>query len=211
MNFDNSFVQVPLEVSDHLSHVRGGLEEWRKRASELTFIEGPLYTFMDEETGARHAAVKVGASCLNSFLFEWSLSNKQWSLPADTLMLLMTYGGSNAPICHGGGLRHKSLSDLVLAIEYVDANGDLQVVDDPELLKAASGAFGLLGIVVSLTLRLDEMTYASYQPRVVKQPAEDYIPRPGNPLPQDLIYLFEVRLKGCVIDLKMINYGIFIT
>lgn len=44
------------------------------------------------------------------------------------------------------------MSDLVQKIEYVDANGVHQSVDDPVLLKAAAGAFGLLGKTVLIRL-----------------------------------------------------------
>lgn len=54
-------------------------------------------------------------------------------------------GGSNAPICHGAGITHKTLSDLVREIEYVDVHGEVQTLGDPAMLKAAAGAFGLLG------------------------------------------------------------------
>ena len=52
-----------------------------------------------------------------------------------------TYGGSNAPICHGAGAGHQTISDYVRRIEYVDANGTLQSVSDPTHLKAAAGCF----------------------------------------------------------------------
>jgi hypothetical protein len=58
----------------------------------------------------------------------------------------ITAGGANAPICHGAGITHDTLSDLVRQIEYVDANGDVQAISDPQQLKAAAGAFGLLGM-----------------------------------------------------------------
>jgi hypothetical protein len=35
------------------------------------------------------------------------------------------------------------LFDLVAEVEYVDPNGKLRMVSDPELLKAASSAFGV--------------------------------------------------------------------
>jgi hypothetical protein len=35
-------------------------------------------------------------------------------------------------------------------------------VEDPEQLRAAAGAFGMLGIIVSITLKMDEMTFARY-------------------------------------------------
>lgn len=34
------------------------------------------------------------------------------------------------------------------------------MIDDPQLLKVASGAFGLLGVVTHITYELDAMTYA---------------------------------------------------
>ena len=52
------------------------------------------------------------------------------------------------------------MSDYVRRIEYVDCNGKLQIVDDPYLLRAAAGAFGLLGVVTHITFELDAMTYA---------------------------------------------------
>lgn len=63
----------------------------------------------------------------------------------------ITFGGSNALMCHGGGIRHKTISDLVRKIEYVDANGEHQNVTDPAQLRAAAGSFGLLGAYHNLT------------------------------------------------------------
>ncbi len=116
-------------------------------------------------------------------------------------MMLMSYGGTTSTICHGGGRAHPAISDLVVAVEYVDAGGNVQVVDDPEELKVAAGAFGLLGVLLSVTFRMDEMTHASYQPVVVDQTMEEYIPRPGTPLPDTTVHLFEVlrTRKPCFI------------
>lgn len=69
---------------------------------------------------------------------------------ADPRLNRITAGGANAPICHGAGITHDTLSDLVRQIEYVDANGEVQAISDPEQLKAAAGAFGLLGIYLFL-------------------------------------------------------------
>jgi hypothetical protein len=70
----------------------------------------------------------------------------------------------NGPICHGSGHGHKTTSDLVRKVEYVDANGVHQTVSDPALLRAAAGCFGLLGVVTHLTLELNAMTYAVMRP-----------------------------------------------
>jgi hypothetical protein len=66
----------------------------------------------------------------------------------------------NGPICHGAGISHKTLSDYVRRIEYIDCNGKLQVVNDAHQIQAAAGAFGLLGVVTHITFELDAMTYA---------------------------------------------------
>jgi len=112
---------------------------------------------------------KIGAATTNEQFRVWATNNdtglpKNWTIPLNVIMVEITWGGSNGPICHGAGLEHKTLSDLVYEIEYVDVNGKLQTVNDPELLKAASGAFGLLGVVTSVTLKLDKMTFANMRP-----------------------------------------------
>ena len=83
----------------------------------------------------------------------------------------------NAPICHGAGARHMTISDYVRRVEYVDANGVLQIVSKPEHLKAAAGCFGLLGVVTHITFELDyfeQMTYAELRP--LKQPVAEAVP-----------------------------------
>jgi hypothetical protein len=90
----------------------------------------------------------------------------------------ITFGGSNAPICHGAGITTSTLSDLVVEVEYVDPQGNIQTVNDPDELRAASGCFGLLGVVLSITLRVDKMQTAVMQPR--KIPVQLAIPPPPN-------------------------------
>jgi hypothetical protein len=99
-----------------------------------------------------------------------------WTLPLNVIMVEITFGGSISPICHGAGLKHKTLSDLVVEVEYVDCNGKLHTISDPDLLKSAAGAFGLLGVVTAYTLRLDKMTYTSMKP--FRCPIELAIPPP---------------------------------
>ncbi|KAJ7203895.1 hypothetical protein GGX14DRAFT_648172 [Mycena pura] len=82
-------------------------------------------------------------------------------------MVEITMGGANAPICHGAGRRHLTVSDYVRRVEYVDCRGVVQTVSHPRQLKVAAGAFGLLGVVTHLTFELDAMTYAVMEPRKV--------------------------------------------
>ena len=123
---------------------------------------------------------KVGTATTNEQFRQWCLSPdggaKQWTLPLNVIMVEITFGGSFSQICHGAGLRNKTLSDLVTEVEYVDPNGVLQTVSDEDFLRAAAGSFGLLGIITAYTIRLDKMTYAAMRP--YRSPVELAIPPP---------------------------------
>ncbi|KAL7270660.1 hypothetical protein RUND412_006626 [Rhizina undulata] len=128
--------------------------------------------------------VRLGAAVTNEEFRQWSIASG-WTLPLNVIMVEITFGGSNAPICHGAGIKNKTLSDLVRQIEYVDAHGVFQAVSDPEHLKSAAGSFGLLGIVTNVTLELDKMTYAHMKP--LKQDVNLAIPPPpGFVVPEDI-------------------------
>jgi hypothetical protein len=110
------------------------------------------------------ALCKIGPATTNEQFRRWCLDpsggNLKWTVPFNVIMLEITWGGSNATICHRAGLQNETLSDLVVAIEFVNARGQLQVISDPDQLRAASGAFGLLGIMTAITLKLGPMTFA---------------------------------------------------
>ncbi|KAF2011948.1 hypothetical protein BU24DRAFT_443328 [Aaosphaeria arxii CBS 175.79] len=118
----------------------------------------------EETVPGKHRLCRVGAAVTNEEFRRWAVAGKAWSLPADVILVEVTIGGVNGPICHGAGISHKTLSDYVRRIEYVDCLGNLQAVDDPQLIKAAAGAFGLLGVVTHITFELDAMTYAIMKP-----------------------------------------------
>ena len=60
-------------------------------------------------------------------MLNWS-NKSGWTLPADIIAVMITYGGSNAMLCHGSGLTTQTLSDMVTEMELVDANGELRVI-----------------------------------------------------------------------------------
>ena len=99
-------------------------------------------------------------------------------------MVEITLGGSNAPICHGAGRRNWTLSDLVRCVEYVDAFGNLRKVDKVEHLRAASGCFGLMGVVTHLTLEFPPMSYAEMAPQ--KMPVMIAVPPPPDMKDEDI-------------------------
>jgi hypothetical protein len=118
---------------------------------------------------------KVGAATTTDELRQWCVSNG-WAVPWDVVIVETTYGGTISGLCHGAGIGTRSLCDLVYEVEFVDPNGQVQTVSDPELLKAASGALGILGVVTAYTIRLDKMTYAAMRPMQV--PVELAVPPP---------------------------------
>ena len=127
---------------------------------------------------AGNALVRVGAGTTNERLRRWCVENGKYTLPLNVIMVEITLGGSNGPICHGAGRAHTTLSDLVRRVEYVDCHGELRSVDDPALLRAAAGCFGLMGPVTHLTLELSPMTYARLRPR--KVPVVRAVPPPDD-------------------------------
>jgi hypothetical protein len=128
-------------------------------------------TFQGTPEPGKNRLVRVGTAVTNQQLRRWCNTQKgnlASTLPLNVIMVEITLGGSNAPICHGAGRTHPSLSDLVHAIEYVDANGNIQKLSkdiDPDGMKAASGCFGLLGIITHITFELIPMTYAVMRPQ----------------------------------------------
>merc|ERR1739844_246003 len=97
-------------------------------------------------------------------MLTWSIKSG-WTMPMNIIALMISYGGANATITHGAGINNKNINDLVTKMEFVNAKGELQEVDDPEILKSISGAFGLMGIVTHITFKLDKMTHARYHPK----------------------------------------------
>lgn len=164
---------LPLNVVEDLPAMHPGIDP----NNELQGIEILKEV---QEKGQRKAWCKIGPGTTNDQFRRWVISNSYdserkawkpwWTLPLNIIMVEITFGGANAPICHGAGLRNPTLSDLVRAIEFVNARGELQVVDDPELLKSVGGCFGMMGIVTSLTLALDALTFAKMQPHFTPVP-----------------------------------------
>ena len=70
---------------------------------------------MWEENGKKVASVRMGAATLNEHYAKWAKANG-WTMPANTIQHLMTIGGVATPMCHGGGLRHKTIADRILKI-----------------------------------------------------------------------------------------------
>ncbi len=108
---------------------------------------------------------------------------------------LFTMAGVVSTASHGSGRKFPPVADYVIAMEYVDEKGEIQYVDDPEELDATAGSYGLFGIIISLTFKLDKMVYAAVNKERISVPMEEYIPRPGQPLTEKMIGLLKVNQK----------------
>ena len=169
----NILMQSTANLPDGLEKT---LADW---GSDLSYIQ-----LVQQLDGGKHAAVKVGSAVTNLEMMNWS-NKSGWTMPADIIAVMITYGGSNAMICHGAGLSTQTLSDLVLEMEFVNGSGDLQKVTDRETLLAVAGCFGLAGVVTSITFRMDAMTWAKFHPK--KTLMEDSLPRPGADVESEVI------------------------
>ncbi|GAB1522219.1 hypothetical protein RhiTH_005331 [Rhizoctonia solani] len=159
---------LPIKVLADLPSYSPPMEEIQKH-SDLVGIEVSA-------TESKQALCTIKAGTTNEMFREWCLQNRRWCLPFNVIMVEITFGGSNGPICHGAGLSTTTLSDLVAEFHYIDPHGNKKSISDPDQLRAASGCFGLLGICTAITLRLDAMSMAVMKP--VKVPLVLAIPPP---------------------------------
>ena len=133
--------------------------------------------YMSGSTESDKILCKVGGAVTNDELRDFCVntpdpfSNCFWSIPLNVILVENTLSGTVSSMCHGAGYQHQTLSDLVEEIEFVNAKGEIQVINkavDPELMKGAAGSFGLLGVITSITLKLDKMGYALTHPKLVQ-------------------------------------------
>ena len=53
--------------------------------------------------------------------------------------MFRSIGGVAMGTCHGGGIRHATIADRILELDYVDSEARLQTVRDKEALSIAAG------------------------------------------------------------------------
>lgn len=152
-------------------------------------------TWIGEENGVGY--VKIGASTSNGQFLDWSLKNG-WTLPMSVDLVEITFGGSTSPMTHGTGIDHPTMSDLVTEVEFINANGELQTVNEQKRLRAAAGALGVMGVITAVTMKLERMSYAVMKP--YKPAAMLGVPPPpgwDKPIPKQLdIKATPAQLKG---------------
>jgi hypothetical protein len=154
--------------SNASSYDVGGQTGAGKELKEIKYVEG------SNDPYKIHC--KVGGAVTNDELRDFCLNHPDpihghyWSIPLNVILVENTFSGTISCLCHGAGYQNQTLSDLVEEIEFVNAKGELQVINkvtQPDLMQAAAGSFGLLGIITSMTLKLDKLSYAITHPKLV--------------------------------------------
>ncbi len=178
---DDNQILISL-ISDHTTDNLSSPHSPLNRANQLQDIQ--LVGKVFKENGQFKHLCKIGAATTNEQFRQWVMDRfykhgtpHTWTLPLNVTLLENTFGGTNALICHGSGLANKTISDLVTEIEFINPYGQLQTVGyhitDPvdlqtegqQLIKTAAGCFGLLGVVTSMTFKLDQLTHARMRPK----------------------------------------------
>lgn len=114
---------------------------------------------VDEQSETVTVAAGVTQRQLLDYLagYKTSESPQGWTLPAFSWFIDQTMGGAVSTGTHGSSLLYGSLSNAIVRLRVVTANGSLKEItrqSDPHLFKAFLVNVGRLGIITDLTLRI---------------------------------------------------------
>lgn len=116
--------------------------------------------------------VRVGAAVTYNSLREWCNSNNV-ALPFNDGILNLPISSACVTIPHGKGLQCTTVCDLIHEIEFVNAAGKFQKLtayfaEEQELMKTACASLGLIGIPVSLVLKLEKNYQVQITPAILQ-------------------------------------------
>ncbi|CAO3628395.1 unnamed protein product [Cunninghamella blakesleeana] len=84
-----------------------------------------------------------------------ALHQQDYALPQMASFGGITIGGAFSLGAHGTSLKVKNtLSELLVGLTIIDGNGEVRKIDDPKELDAFRVSFGLLGIVIDITVEV---------------------------------------------------------
>ncbi len=126
--------------------------------------------------------VRIGAAATADHFRRWATAHDggdwRWMLDALPAVPAATSAGWTQMACYGGGVAHTAVCDLVVAMEFVNYLGEIQTITDAKVLRAASAGFGVFGVVLSQTFRVNKLQLATMRPH--KVPAPLAIPPPSR-------------------------------
>ncbi|KAK3813672.1 MAG: hypothetical protein JOS17DRAFT_761261 [Linnemannia elongata] len=86
--------------------------------------------------------------------------NPPLALPSQVVPIVVRFGGLLTMGCHGASLNSRTLSDSITEMTIVNARGELvtySAAKDPEAFNVACLNLGLLGIIYTATIKVEEM------------------------------------------------------
>lgn len=164
----------PYKVAKGTSRV---LEDWAVTMTEVEYVLAydkiehlgeirDLKIAVEVDKVKKHL-VKVGAGVSNDQLRRWCIKNG-YQYKSNVIMVEVNVFGGLGTCSHGAGIGTQTLADYVYEIEFIDYNGNRQIISkskEPHLIKSAASALGLLGLVVFVTLELEELDIVRALPR----------------------------------------------
>lgn len=103
-------------------------------------------------------------------------------LPTAGVVPSINATGFVAAGCHGTGWAQPTVPDLIYAIEFVGADGQVHVFSEdttPNEMAAARVSLGMLGLITSITLKVDPM-YRLWDQELIKPTADVMGPNPAE-------------------------------
>lgn len=98
---------------------------------------------------------------------KWCIKNG-YQYKSNVIMVEVNVVGAIGTCSHGAGIGTQTLSDYVHEIEFIDHNGNRQRInklEHPHLIRSAASSLGLLGLIVFVTLEMDELDIVEFKPR----------------------------------------------
>ena len=148
----------------------------KNKPTELSFVA------QVEEQGDGVAEVEVGAGATLGQLAE-QCRKSGWQLASAPALPQVTVAGVAVSLSHGAGIGRPGLADSVTALTYIDVHGEVQMLTEAEEVAVFLSSLGLLGIIVSLRVRL---VHVERVRAPLQSPIDDLsllLPRPGEDLP----------------------------
>lgn len=124
--------------------------------------------------------VKIGAGVSNEQMRIWSIKNNL-QYKSNVIMVEVNVCGAIGTCSHGAGINTQTLSDYIHEVEFIDHKGNRQIItkqEHPDLIESAASNLGLLGLMVFVTIEMEDLDIVEFEPR---NTYKDYtIPYPKN-------------------------------
>lgn len=139
----------------------------------------PYNQVLEVNSQAKTVTVQSGATWAD---IQEAINPYGLSLKVSQSQNIFTVGGSLSVNAHGLDIRHGGITDTVLSMRFLNADGDiiqLSASENNELFYAVLGGYGLFGIILDVTFQLTDdelletetasMSYSEYPAYFTKQ------------------------------------------